>query len=92
VIIDSAGNLYGEAFGPGCYLGCGSGVEKGGQLVYKLSQNTDSTWTETVLHRFNLPVSGGPAMGLVMDGTGHLYGTTWMGGTDNNGTVFEITP
>src|SRR5450432_432099 len=92
VIADAAGNLYGETFGPGCYLGCGSGGETGGQLVYKLSPNADATWTETVLHRFDDPVSSGPAMGLVMDAVGNLYGTTWMGGTYNNGVVFEITP
>ena len=45
-----------------------------------------------MLHRFDDPVSGGPAMGLVMDAVGNLYGTTWMGGTYNNGVVFEITP
>jgi uncharacterized repeat protein (TIGR03803 family) len=92
VIADSAGNLYGETFGPGCYLACGSGGESGGQLVYKLSPNTDGTWTETVMHRFDDPVSGGPAMGLTFDGVGNLYGTTWMGGTYNNGVVFEIKP
>jgi uncharacterized repeat protein (TIGR03803 family) len=92
VIADAAGNLYGETFGPGCYLGCGSGGESGGQLVYELSPNTDGTWTETVMHRFNDPVSGGPAMGLTFDGVGNLYGTTWMGGAYDNGVVFEIEP
>jgi uncharacterized repeat protein (TIGR03803 family) len=92
VIADGAGNLYGETFGPGCYLNCGSGGESGGQLVYELSPNTDGTWTETVMHRFDDPVSGGPAMGLIFDGVGNLYGTTWMGGAFNSGVVFEIEP
>ncbi len=92
VIADAEGNLYGETFGPGSYLGGGSGGESGGQLVYKLTPNLDGTWTETVLHRFDDPTSGGPAMGLIFDAVGNLYGTTWMGGTYNNGTVFEITP
>jgi uncharacterized repeat protein (TIGR03803 family) len=92
VIFDAAGNLYGETFGPGTYLGGGSGGEMGGQLVYELTPTADGTWTETVLHTFDDPVSGGPAMGLVFDALGNLYGTTWMGGTYNNGVVFEITP
>jgi uncharacterized repeat protein (TIGR03803 family) len=92
VIADGTGNLYGETFGPGCYLGCGAGGESGGQLVYKLSPNADGSWTETVMHRFDDPVSGGPSMGLIMDAAGNLYGTTWMGGAYNNGVVFEITP
>ena len=33
VIADAEGNLYGETFGPGSYLGGGSGGESGGQLV-----------------------------------------------------------
>ncbi len=90
VIADAAGNLYGEAFGPGGYNGTGSGT--GGQLVYKLTPNSDGTWSETVLHRFADPTGGGPAMGLIFDAVGNLYGTTWLGGTYNNGTVFEITP
>jgi uncharacterized repeat protein (TIGR03803 family) len=92
LIADGSGNFYGEAFGPGCYNPCGSGEGKGGQLVYKLTPNSDGSWSETVVHRFSDPVGGGPAMGLTMDGSGNLYGTTWLGGADNNGVVFEITP
>ena len=33
-----------------------------------------------------------PYAGLVFDKTGNLYGTTELGGTNNQGTVFEITP
>jgi uncharacterized repeat protein (TIGR03803 family) len=91
LIADAAGNLYGETFGPGPY-GIVSGGETSGQLVYKLTPNSDGTWSETVLHRFDGPVSGGPALGLIFDAVGNIYGTTWMGGTYNNGTVFEITP
>jgi uncharacterized repeat protein (TIGR03803 family) len=92
VVSDAAGNLYGETFGRGSYLGIDSGAYAGGQTVYELSPNGDGTWAETVLHTFNDPVSGGPAMGLTMDGAGNLYGTTWLGGVYSNGTVFEITP
>jgi uncharacterized repeat protein (TIGR03803 family) len=91
-VFDAAGNLYGETFGIGCYNHCGGGPQHRGQLVYKLSPNTDGTWTETVLQEFHNSDSGGPAMGLTIDGAGNLYGTTWLGGTYNNGTVFEITP
>lgn len=33
-----------------------------------------------------------PVAGLVQDGNGNLYGTTTLGGINNGGTVFEITP
>jgi uncharacterized repeat protein (TIGR03803 family) len=51
---------------------------------------------ETVLHVFGEqrgdgcePGPGDP--GLVMDEQGNLFGTTWFGGTANNGVVFELT-
>ena len=33
-----------------------------------------------------------PYAGLIFDKAGNLYGTTELGGTNNQGTVFEITP
>jgi len=49
--------------------------------------------SENALYNF----SGGndpklPYAGLVFDKTGNLYGTTELGGTNTQGTVFEITP
>ena len=37
--------------------------------------------------RFN---GANPECGVVLDGQGNLYGTTALGGADNDGTVFEI--
>jgi uncharacterized repeat protein (TIGR03803 family) len=91
--IDSAGNLYGStAYGGSlsCYvIGCGT--------VYKLSPS-GSSWTETILYRFNDTsrgvFSGSP---LVLDSHGNLYGTTGGGGdpaTCNGsgcGVVFKLS-
>jgi uncharacterized repeat protein (TIGR03803 family) len=85
VIVDTAGNLYGsEEGGPD---GVGS--------IFELSPpiHGGSAWTQTILHNFK--TSGGgedPSSGLLMDGTGHLYGATYAGGPDNKGIVFELTP
>jgi uncharacterized repeat protein (TIGR03803 family) len=50
-------------------------------------------WTETVLHSFaNTPDGALPFTGLIMDPAGNLYGTTYLGGSYNNGTVFELSP
>ncbi|MGA2373645.1 MAG: choice-of-anchor tandem repeat GloVer-containing protein [Candidatus Korobacteraceae bacterium] len=56
-----------------------------------------SSWVdaqETVLHRFQNNGTDGqnPYAGLISDAAGNLCGTTVYGGTDNSGTVFEITP
>ena len=53
-----------------------------------------------MLHSFCADEVGGicidgyqPLAGLIMDKSGHLYGTTQFGGAhDDHGTVFELTP
>jgi uncharacterized repeat protein (TIGR03803 family) len=91
LITDGAGNFYGTTYCDGAY-GLGS--------VFKISP-AGSGWTLTNLHDF----AGGddgqyPVGGLVMDNSGHLYGTTSQGGPGGRGAVcgggcgvvFEITP
>ena len=49
--------------------------------------------TETVLYNFTrLPDPIQPFSGLTFDGSGNLYGTTYYGGPQNAGTVFELSP
>jgi uncharacterized repeat protein (TIGR03803 family) len=78
---DSAGNLYGTAYGGGAY---GYGV------VFKLVPQPDGTWTEKVIHAF---AGHGmyPEAPVIFDPAGNLYSST-SSGTNNNGMVFEITP
>lgn len=50
-------------------------------------------WTETVIHDFGAPGDGATSMsGLTMDAAGNLYGTTFVGGAGNAGTVYELSP
>jgi uncharacterized repeat protein (TIGR03803 family) len=87
LVFDAAGNLYGVAID--------GGTDNNG-TVFKLSPNSDGTWTETTIHMF-AGKSGGdgshPGGRLIFDGAGNLYGTTGSGGTGtlNNGTVFKLT-
>ena len=61
--------------------------------VFQLA-HPSGNWTETVLHSF----SGGPdganpeSRPVVDQQTGHLYGTTYQGGSHNGGTVYSVTP
>src|ERR1700726_1113425 len=98
LIIDSSGNLYGTtAYGGGANDG----------TIFKLSPVVGRTkWKITKLYDFcqngngcpdgQEPVSGltyaGAAAGQAYDGTSPLYGTTFLGGANNYGTVFEIKP
>jgi uncharacterized repeat protein (TIGR03803 family) len=78
LLVDRIGNLFGTTAEGGAH---GLGV------VFRV--NPDGT--ETVLHAFSGGSDGAqPAAGLVEDGAGNLWGTTVYGGTENEGTVFEI--
>jgi uncharacterized repeat protein (TIGR03803 family) len=88
LILDSAGMLYGTTAAGGgsanCTGGCGT--------VFKLTAPASgTTWTETILHRFQGNDDGAnPTAGLHMDSAGKLYGTTAAGGASNLGTAFQL--
>jgi len=86
---DAAGNLYGTTVAGGMYCGpsgCGT--------VFELTPGEGGTWTEKVLHNFNVNDGDGawPVAGVIFDAAGNLYGTTPSGGALGRGTVFELTP
>jgi uncharacterized repeat protein (TIGR03803 family) len=90
VVMDIAGNLYGTTTSggdPHCgYAGAGCGV------AFELSPGSGTTWTETVLHTFTgLGDGGQPEVGLILDASGNLYGTTEAGGDTNFGVVYELS-
>jgi uncharacterized repeat protein (TIGR03803 family) len=90
LVFDSAGNLYGTTGAGGtntiCEYGCGT--------VFELKRSGDGRWTEKVLHNFDENGRDGwyPTGSLIVDASGNLYGTTIYGGSNNNGTIFELTP
>jgi uncharacterized repeat protein (TIGR03803 family) len=96
LIFDKAGNLYGTtlkggggAFTTFCQNGCGS--------VFKLAPNKDGSWTESLIHTFpngdgGTPDGQNPYAGLLLDDSGNLYGTTWVGGPDDEGIIFRLAP
>ena len=81
LVQDGDGNLYGTT---------SSGGPGSGGTVFKLTP----AGSLTVLYAFTgQPPDGGyPLAGLVQGRDGKLYGTTVRGGTDDQGSVFSITP
>jgi uncharacterized repeat protein (TIGR03803 family) len=81
----SDGNFYGTTSGGGtstnCFEGCGT--------VFRISPSG----TYTTLYSFgNSPTDGEePDAGLVQGSDGNFYGTTYQGGTNNDGTVFKFS-
>jgi hypothetical protein len=50
-------------------------------------------WTESVLYSFTDETDGAnPQGGLVFDGSGYLYGTSWSNRLNYTGMVFQLTP
>ena len=81
-IADAKGNLYSVTASGGTYS---SGV------VFMLTPAGE----ETVLYEFKGQSNGdgaAPHGRLAFDAQGNLYGTTQGGGTNNTGTVYELTP
>jgi len=85
---DSAGNLLGTTFSggsQGCFgYGCGN--------VFKLARSS-AGWSYSVLHQFLGNEGGNPEGSVIVDAAnGNIYGTASIGGSENYGVVFEITP
>ncbi|HEY1659888.1 MAG TPA: choice-of-anchor tandem repeat GloVer-containing protein [Candidatus Sulfotelmatobacter sp.] len=87
IVFDAEGNLYGTTSAGGTY-------NQG--TVFKLTPSSSGQWTETILYSFSgTDINGDgsmPRAGLTQDAKGNLYGTTYSGGTTNNGAVFELSP
>jgi uncharacterized repeat protein (TIGR03803 family) len=79
LVMDSRGNLYGTT---------DSGGASSDGTVFELAHGSGTIGT---LASFN-GINGKSPMysGVVMDGSGNLYGTTAYGGASNDGTVFEL--
>jgi len=66
------------------------GLPSNGGTVFQLKQES-GTWTESVLFSFKSSSNQLPAAGLLLGGSGTLYGTT-VGEGGNAGIVFKLLP
>ena len=83
LVLGNDGNFYGTtAYGGG----------NGEGSVFKITP----TGTLTTLYNFCAQIActdgATPRDGLTLGNDGNFYSTTYYGGTDNQGTIFEITP
>jgi uncharacterized repeat protein (TIGR03803 family) len=84
LVTDTTGNLYSTTT---------LGGASGNGTVFKLTKNSDGSWTESVLYSFAGGADGAtPWAAVTFDTSGNLYGTTTAGGTSSAGTVFKLAP
>jgi uncharacterized repeat protein (TIGR03803 family) len=84
LVFDAQGNLWGTSVLGGTHGALGT--------VFKFTQNSHG-WAETSVHGFGTANDGAyPYSGFVIDTAGHLFGTTYKGGTSGDGIVYEIIP
>jgi uncharacterized repeat protein (TIGR03803 family) len=79
LVLDGSGNLYGTTHGD-------DGTTSNG-TVFEVANGSGAI---TTLASFNGTNGQGPSAGLLMDGSGNLYGTAFAGGPSRAGTVFEV--
>jgi len=60
-------------------------------IVFSLVPSAGS-WRESKLHEFVSPEGISPHAAVMIDGRGRIFGTTSLGGSQGDGTVFELTP
>ena len=96
VIFGPNGTLYGTTADGGARGDCGA---DGCGTVFNLTPSATvcktalCPWTETVLYRFDGGSDGGvPSSPVIFDQAGNIYGTTYVGGSSNSGTVFKLAP
>jgi uncharacterized repeat protein (TIGR03803 family) len=80
LVIGADGNFYGT---------CSGGGANGNGTFFKITP----AGSETVLYSFGASGDGQTAYGnLVLAADGNFYGTSMLGGTHSQGTIFRITP
>jgi uncharacterized repeat protein (TIGR03803 family) len=78
VTFDTSGNLWGTTYGGGA---------NGYGEVFEIAKGTSVIAT---VASFNNTNGANPSAGVTFDTSGNLWGTTYFGGANLNGTVFEI--
>jgi uncharacterized repeat protein (TIGR03803 family) len=89
MVFDSKGNLYGDLSIGG--KATAKNPYPAGALFRLAPPAGAKGWIQTVLYTFIGGADGAqPTGGLLADTAGNLYGTTFLGGADGDGTVFKL--
>jgi uncharacterized repeat protein (TIGR03803 family) len=87
-LVFNSGILYGAATIGGATSRC---FNAGCGVVFQLTQNSNQSWSETVLHTFSVDTGQEPDS-LIFGIGGQLYGAAYAGGPAEVGLIFELSP
>ena len=79
IVFDSKGNIFGTTKA--------GGVKNAG-TVYELALGAKGVYNEHIVFSFTGDNGAQPKSSLIMDNSGYLYGTTYAGGANAEGTAF----
>lgn len=85
LVFDRSGNLYGTTIcggNPSCSCGCGT--------VFEITRS-EGGWRERVIHAFDGNDGFDAYAGVTLDSAGAVYGTSFLGGENGSGLVFQLT-
>jgi uncharacterized repeat protein (TIGR03803 family) len=81
---DASGNFFGTTNLGGTY---------GFGTVFKMTQSSSGTWSESVLYSFTGGADGSESYApITIDSAGNLYGSTKYGGAHGVGAIFVLSP
>ncbi len=84
LLVDASGDLFGVTEIGGAH---------GAGTVYRLTHGQGRRWRLQTLYAFKgTPDAASPYGGLIRDSSGNFYGTTYYGGTNGLGAVYELAP
>ena len=82
LVMDGSGNLFEASF---------SGGVGGSGVALEFTLGSDGIWEYTNLHSFADGKGGGIPFELLLDSSGNVFGGTAIGGSQNFGTLFELS-
>ena len=89
----SSGSAGRMVFRDGILYGAATTGGLGNGTVFQLTQNENGQWRLRTIYAFRGQPDGSfPYGALLFDGLGNIYGTTYYGGTNGLGCVYELTP
>lgn len=87
------GSLRSDAQGNLFFVTDGGGTLGGGTVsVLSPPGNGGTSWSETILHNFVGSDGAEPLSDPIADDAGNLFGLTYLGGTYDDGVVYELSP